>query len=344
MLDDRRRTLAYKDAILKNRRQIEGKVVLEVGCGTGILSVFCAQAGAKKVHAVEASNVADLCKLVVDENNFNHVIQVHHCLIEDLELPDKVDVIVSEWMGFYLLHEGMLDSVIVARDRFLKPEGIMIPESADLWVAPCELPRYFSYWTDVYGIKMESVGKFERTAKKKPVVTEMGGEDLIAEESVVKTIDMKSVRCEEIDHIECRTVVSALRQAKYQGLCLWFVCNFSSEDGYISLSTHPSQAATHWKQVAIVFPFEIDLEKGDPIAFALKLKRRMDDRRKYNIELTILDPEKEEHPTPCACSMTRCVVIQKYLEQNLTGKDEEDLENYGGEEEEEEEEKCQKKS
>lgn len=62
-----------------------------------------------------------------------------HSKVEDVVLPDnmKVDAIVSEWMGFYLLHEGMLDSVMAARDKFLKDDGLMFPESATIYIAPC---------------------------------------------------------------------------------------------------------------------------------------------------------------------------------------------------------------
>lgn len=63
--------------------------------------------------------------------------QIIHSRVEDATLPEKVDIIVSEWMGFYLLHEAMLDSVILARDKFLKPGGLVFPESATLYSAPC---------------------------------------------------------------------------------------------------------------------------------------------------------------------------------------------------------------
>lgn len=67
------------------------------------------------------------------------LFQVIHNKVEDVVLPDnmKVDIIVSEWMGFYLLHEGMLNSVLVARDKFLKPDGVLFPETAAIYVAPC---------------------------------------------------------------------------------------------------------------------------------------------------------------------------------------------------------------
>lgn len=65
--------------------------------------------------------------------------QVYHSKIEDFQLPDdeKVDIIVAEWMGFYLLHEGMLDSIIFARDNFLKSGGAIFPEIAAMYCAPC---------------------------------------------------------------------------------------------------------------------------------------------------------------------------------------------------------------
>lgn len=76
MIQDSPRTEAYKNAILSNRSLFDGKIVLDVGAGTGILSVFCAQAGAAKVYAIEASRVSDLAKQLIDENHFSHVIEV----------------------------------------------------------------------------------------------------------------------------------------------------------------------------------------------------------------------------------------------------------------------------
>lgn len=76
MLEDDPRTSAYKNAIMSNKAFFEGKVVMDVGCGTGILSIFCAQAGAKKVYAIEASKIAGLAKEIVKENKFEDVIEV----------------------------------------------------------------------------------------------------------------------------------------------------------------------------------------------------------------------------------------------------------------------------
>ena len=58
-----------------------------------------------------------------------------HGDVTDVELPERVDVIVSEWLGGFGIDEGMLVPVIVARDRWLKPGGVMIPGLVMAWAA-----------------------------------------------------------------------------------------------------------------------------------------------------------------------------------------------------------------
>jgi predicted RNA methylase len=146
MLEDQERMISYKTAIMTNKSHFEGKTIMDVGAGSGILSIFCALAGARKVYAVEASDAVNIAKDVVIENKFENIIEVIHEKVENVELPEgeRVDVIVSEWMGFYLLHEGMLDSVIYARDKFLKEGGYLYPESATIYMAPCRFIVRFS--------------------------------------------------------------------------------------------------------------------------------------------------------------------------------------------------------
>ena len=76
MLEDEERMNSYKLAIMNNREYIKGKVVMDVGAGSGILSIYCAMADAKKVYAVEASSLADIAKGVVKENKLDHIIEV----------------------------------------------------------------------------------------------------------------------------------------------------------------------------------------------------------------------------------------------------------------------------
>eukprot|EP00966_Prymnesium_polylepis_P291642 6735942-Prymnesium_polylepis.1 len=91
-----RRTDAYLEAI--RSADLTGKAVLDVGCGTGVLAIACARAGARIVYAVEASAVAECAKAVVHAADLEASVVVMRGRIEELELPERIDCIVSEWM------------------------------------------------------------------------------------------------------------------------------------------------------------------------------------------------------------------------------------------------------
>ena len=65
MLKDEVRTVTYRNAILHNKHLFKGKVVLDVGCGTGILSMFAAKAGAAKVIGVDMSSIVEYARTIV---------------------------------------------------------------------------------------------------------------------------------------------------------------------------------------------------------------------------------------------------------------------------------------
>lgn len=123
MLKDEVRTLSYRNAIQQNPHLFKGKTVLDVGCGTGILCMFAAKAGAKKVIGVDMSNILDQAKEIVKANGFADTIHLVKGKLEEVDLGlkegEKVDIIISEWMGYFLLYESMLDTVLMARDRYL---------------------------------------------------------------------------------------------------------------------------------------------------------------------------------------------------------------------------------
>merc|ERR1719277_2832118 len=125
MLEDSQRTGSYYNAIMSNPTCFKNKVVLDVGAGTCILSIMAARAGARQVFAVEATDMAERARRIVEANKLGEVITVLQGTVETISLPCKVDIIVSEWMGYFLLRESMLDSVLFARNKFLKVGGAM---------------------------------------------------------------------------------------------------------------------------------------------------------------------------------------------------------------------------
>lgn len=158
MLRDRPRTSAYASAI--SGMDLRGKVVLDVGCGTGILCMLAARAGAKKVIGVDFSGILDVSRKVIAANGFGDVVTLVRGRVEEIDLgPDleEVDVIVSEWMGYGLYYENMLASVIHARKEFLAPTGVMLPSHALLYVEALSAhgpADRVSWWGDVYGFDM----------------------------------------------------------------------------------------------------------------------------------------------------------------------------------------------
>ena len=144
MIQDSVRTKAYKNAILHNKHLFKDKVVMDVGCGTGILSMFAAKAGARRVIGVEKTDFAILARKVVRDNNLHKVVTILYGKVEEVELPDdvdKVDVIVSEWMGYCLFYESMLPSVLFARDKWLGKDGVIFPDIVRLYLIGIKVKR-----------------------------------------------------------------------------------------------------------------------------------------------------------------------------------------------------------
>ncbi|KAG7202845.1 hypothetical protein KM043_009996 [Ampulex compressa] len=316
MLNDKARTLAYKNAILNSPEKFKGKVVMDVGAGTGILSVFCAQAGASKVYAIEASELSKMTQEVIVENKLEDTIKVIHSRVEDIALNsiEKVDTIVSEWMGFYLVHEGMLDSVLFARDHFLKEDGTLFPSVAKLYASPCQLPSMYESWEDVYGVSMRCIGReYRKTKSMKPEILLVDEKDLLAEGKMLAWFDLQCIDTQELNYLGGEEYVSVCRKdGRYQGVCIWFAIEFP--DGS-ELSTGPSDVPTHWKQTAVVLPMDIEVTKDEPVAFKLELKRDVSKPRQYNMELVLLDAAQVEHEIPCHCHMTKCIVTRTYIEE-----------------------------
>lgn len=172
MLKDQVRTRTYQMAILNNKHLFEGKIVLDVGCGTGILSMFAVQAGAAHVYGVDCSGIIESARRIVRDNGMEDKITLIKGKIEEIDLPIKdVDIIVSEWMGYFLLYESMLNTVLYARDKWLKPGGVIFPDKAVMYISALEDEQMkyerIDFWENVYGFDMSVL---KEAALKEPVV------------------------------------------------------------------------------------------------------------------------------------------------------------------------------
>ena len=100
---------------------------------------FAVKAGAKHVVGVDMSTIIEKAREIVAANGMADKITLLQGKMEEVELPfPKVDIIVSEWMGYFLLYESMLDTVLYARDKYLVPGGLIFPDKATLFLAGIE--------------------------------------------------------------------------------------------------------------------------------------------------------------------------------------------------------------
>ena len=265
MLKDKIRTLAYKNAIFTNPSLFAGKTVLDVGCGTGILSMFAAKAGARKVYAVEKSSIVDYAREIVKINGFGDIIEVIQGTVEEIDLPEKVDVIISEWMGYCLLYESMLPSVLSARDRFMKEGGTMFPNVAKLFICGIEDAEYrakkIGFWDNVYGFSYAPIKKW---ALLEPLVETCPPDRIITSESIILDLDLNKCKVEDLTLTSKFTLVPS-EQIMLHAFVTWFDCLFVGPENTIELSTSPYKKETHWSQSIFYLETPIEVDPESPI-------------------------------------------------------------------------------
>lgn len=274
MLEDEVRVRSFRKAIFATCR---GKAVLDIGCGSGVLSLFAAQAGASRVVAVEGSaRAARLAKEAVRSNGFEGRITVVCGRIEDEAVaaevdaalqrwpgrsepsadgrPPKVDVIVSEWMGYMLVFEDMFRSVGVARDRWLSPDGVMIPAICSVWAAPfCGqdlIEELGGFWQrKPYGFDMSHmVESAVKEVCSQPVIDELEPGCLLAKPAKLWRLDCAKDPAEaaRTQHVAFDFVLE--RAMPLHGLAVWFTCLLAPGIGF---STGPGSDSTHWAQTLL---------------------------------------------------------------------------------------------
>lgn len=277
MLADHNRMAAYHSAIMGNAHVFKDKVVMDVGTGSGILAVWAAQAGAKVVFALEYTDMALHAQKVVDANGVSDVVKVIQGAVEDLKvLPgvedNKVDIIISEWMGYFLLRESMLDTIIRARDTFLKPDtGLMFPSHCTMYIAPIcdegerrslsqDYSGAMSDWNEfvestmtTYGVDMSTLEKdYEREQREYYVLSsrwsEHPPESVLADPVSVKYLDMITCTIADSKGISSgeepsNTFTFDLNGDEVvgpvSGIAGWFTADFKSRTDEIGLKFAP---------------------------------------------------------------------------------------------------------
>jgi len=306
MLKDSIRTDAYRDFIYDHKALFKDRIVLDVGCGTGILSMMCARAGAKRVLAVDNSNIIHKARENVFENGLQDVISCLHGKIEEISLPvPKVDIIISEWMGYALLYEAMLDSVLFARDRYLAPGGLIVPSHTTIFIAPLVAPDLvadrITFWHDVYGFKMPAM--MEKIYDD-VILKNISEDELAGEPKAVVQFPMHTTRATDLTFDGAEFTHQLSKEVDVlDGFVLWFDTFFAkSPDEKVPMgaaatswangttfTTGPMNRPTHWMQTVLLINRlkndGCELKKGQKINGKLVYKRPEGNSRQLDISV-----------------------------------------------------------
>ena len=285
MIKDKVRTDSYKDFILKNPKIFAGAKVLDVGCGTSILSMFSSQAGASKVYAVDNSDVAYQAMDIVKENKLEKVITVMKGKAEDMNLTEKVDVIISEWMGYFLLFESMLDTVLFCRDNYLSSSGRIYPDRCNMQLAALADDDLYEskvgFWKNVYGFKMSTMLS---SSIEEPLMDIVNSDKVISKAAIIQEFDLMKISVKDLD-FDSLFQLEILKDGNVSAIVGYFDIVFCGEEHTVNFSTSPEATPTHWKQTVFFLKEPLACKSGDILKGRIFCKKNKKDTRGLDVAL-----------------------------------------------------------
>ncbi|KAI9468200.1 hypothetical protein LPJ78_001971 [Coemansia sp. RSA 989] len=315
MLQDYVRTSTYHSAITQNSASVfNGQLAMDVGAGSGILSFFAIQAGARHVYAVEASGVAEKLRKMAQQPAYAGRITVVGRKVEDPQaaaIIPQVDVIVSEPIGVLLVHERMIESFIYARDHFLRPGGAMLPSSGTIQLAPLSDAALWNetltkarFWQQRSFYNVDLNPYFEAAFDElfsAPVVGCFSPNTLMAtEESTAQHIvDFATVTMDQLRNFDIPLQWNMRFTGLMHGIAGWFDLAFappSLQSGVPAvssyMSTGPHAPATHWQQIRLLLRQPLAVNAGQVVRGIMRM--RINDHRSYDMDAEIICLDADE--------------------------------------------------
>ncbi len=262
---DSRRNEAYAQALAK--AIAPESIVLDLGAGLGIHGLLAAKLGAKQVYLVEPEDIISVAAQIAKANGFSDRV---HCLqgkIEEVNLPEQVDVIISVFTGNFLLEEDLLPSLFYARDKYLKPGGVMIPQAAVMEAVPvCVTELYqkeIASWSDPHMDIDHSPARMYASQSIYYYSKDLDKARYLAEPAKLLTLDFH-----QANSTYCQT------ETKFtiteSGVCHGFSGWFNMQLGETWLSTAPHEPPLHWSAAFLPIDPPIELTVGEEITFRLQ--------------------------------------------------------------------------
>lgn len=270
------------------------------------------------------SSIINKANKIVERNGLSSKITLLQGKMEEVELPahvmpdGKVDIIISEWMGYFLLYESMLDTVLYARDRYLRQGGKIFPDRATIYMAGIEDGDYkedkigcecqpvratfvanvITVWDNVYGFDFTPM---KESALSEPLVDTVELKALVTDPCPVMVIDLNTVTAAQLAFSE-PFQIRAQRNDFIHALIAWFDIDFTACHKPIRFSTGPHTKYTHWKQTVFYLREVLTVEEGESVGGYLSNKPNEKNRRDLDIKIDYeLDTEDRTRYASGSC-------------------------------------------
>ena len=296
MLRDGVRNEAFRRALARVVKP--GDVVMDLGAGTGILSLFAVAAGARKVYAVERTEIAAVARRVIESNGKSDCIEILQIDAEEVVLPERVDVIVSEWMGGFGVDENILPAVVMCRDRWLKPGGAIVPGRVTALLAPASIAEFDQAIADwrahPHGVDLSVIATLT-THETMHTQVHLTPDDLLAPAQAMWSQDPLTCTLEEVDQsFTAKLRFEATRAGTVSGAVAWFTAEMG--DG-TTLTNAVGAPDTHWGRT--LFPLErpVEVAAGTPIEIEVHCDPSLPGSCEFYWAARIGDRPVEEHDT-----------------------------------------------
>lgn len=198
-----------------------------------------------------------------------------------------MDIIISEWMGYCLFYESMLDTVLYARDKWLRADGMLFPDRCTLFICGIEDRQYkdekINWWDDVYGFDMSSIRK---VAISEPLVDVVDAKQVVTNSCLLKEIDLYTVKKEDLN-FESKFHLQVRRNDFIQALVTFFNVEFTKSHKRLGFSTAPEAPYTHWKQTVFYFDDYMTVKKFEEITGTFSMRQNARNNRDLDFEIEI---------------------------------------------------------
>lgn len=268
-----------------------GSIVADLGTGTGIFGLLACHFGAGHVYAIEPADAIAVASEIAAANGYADRISFFQKLSTEVQLPEKVDVVVSDMRGTLPLFQQHIPAIADARRRFLKPGGILIPSCDRLLAAPVEAPdtyRKFSAPWDrsMYGLSMD--------AARDLVINTWTGAKLTSGQYLAQPEVWSEVDYRLIEHPNKANTVSWVvqRPGIMHGFGMWFETILLENIGFSSQSNEHELV---YGNAFFPFPEEVPVERGDCVTVSIRADL-IDDDYQWTWRTTVFAAEDPRSP------------------------------------------------